>query len=419
MKETILLSKLIDMTKQDLIAHGIKKKTIQLYQCYGFNLISRKHNEANELFYSEKLALEVVRQIRAEYEAGLIPETKFRILRTIAERIHECYETGHVQWRHLPHWGIRKLSTPFEKCLNNYVDKRLRTGCSITTMRGQKPIIRHFLFFCEDRGYASLDQLSKDDIVEYINTVAKKYSRVGDVLSVIRTFSDYLTENKMISFDMKLLLQIPAPAHRKYSSGFTQAEADMIVSAPDRTTACGKRDFAIMILAKNTGLRSIDILGLKFSDVDWNRKELRIVQHKTDVPLTLPIEIPVCNAIADYILHGRPQSESQYIFLRARPPYNPLRSWSGHSIVRRNAIAAGIEWVSNKRNGMHSFRRGLGNWMLEAEIPLGTISEVLGHTSSDSTKPYLALQESYLGKCPLSLDGIPCLRKELTNEIYI
>ncbi len=82
-------------------------------------------------------------------------------------------------------------------------------------------------------------------------------------------------------------------------------------------------------------------------------------------------------------------------------------------------LQQGIEWIPNKRNGMHSFRRGLGNWMLEAEIPLGTISEVLGHTSSDSTKPYLALQESYLGKCPLSLDGIPCLRKELTNEIYI
>jgi len=107
--------------------------------------------------------------------------------------------------------------------------------------------------------------------------------------------------------------------------------------------------------------------------------------------LKIPPKIPVCNAIADYILHGRPQSESPYIFVRTRPPYNPLRSWSGHSIVRRNAIAAGIGWVSNKRNGMHSFRRGLGNWMLEAEIPLETISEVLGHTSSDSTKPYLAL----------------------------
>ncbi|MCC7571578.1 site-specific integrase [Candidatus Micrarchaeota archaeon] len=419
MKKTMLLSTLIDMTKKDLILYGIKKKTLQLYQCYGFNLIMRKHNEANELFYSEKLALELVLQTRAEYEAGLIPETKFRNLRTITERIQECYRSGHIQWHHLPHWGMRKLSPPFEKCLNNYIDKRLSSGCRITTMRGQKPVIRHFLFFCEDRGYNSLNQLSRDDIIEYLNTGAKKYSRVGDVLSAIRAFSDFLTENNMISFDMRLLLQIPAPVHRKYSSGFTLAEAEMIASAPDRTTECGKRDYAIIMLAKNTGLRSIDILGLKFSDVDWNRKELRIVQYKTDIHLTLPVEISVCNAIADYILHGRPQSDSQYIFLRVRPPYSPLRSWSGHSIVRRNAIAAGIEWIPNKRKGMHSFRRGLGNWMLEAEIPLETISEVLGHKSSDSSKPYLALQESHLGKCPISLYGIPCLRKELTNEIHI
>lgn len=392
---------------------------MQSYQCYGFNLITRKHCEENELFYSEKLTFKLVLQIRAEYKAGLIPKAKFKTLRTITQRIQECYETGHVQWCHLPRWGIRKLSPPFEKCLDSYFDKRVRSGCKITIIRAQKPIIRHFLFFCEDRGYDSLNQLSKSDIIDYINTAAKKYSRIGNVLSPMRVFSDYLTENKMIPFDMKLLLQIPYAAHRKYSPGFTKAEAEKIVSAPNRNTECGKRDYAIIMVAKTTGLRSIDILGLKFSDVDWNKKEIRIVQQKTDVRHTLPIEIPVCNAIADYILHGRPQSESQYLFLRTKPPYHPLKSWSGFSIVRRNAIAAGIKWGPNKRNGMHSFRRGLGNWLLEAEIPLGTISEVLGHTSSDSTKPYIALQESQLAKCPLSLDGIPCLRKELANEIRI
>lgn len=419
MKKTMLLSTLIDKTKKDLILHGIKKKTMQAYQCYGFNLITRKHNETNELYYSRELTMELVFQTRAEYETGLIPQRKFRNLRTITERLHECYEMGNVQWRHLPHWGMRELSYPFEKYLNNYVESRLSAGCKITTIRGLKPIIRYFLFFCEDRGRNSIEQLSRDDIIAYLNTDAKKYSRVSDALSVLRVFSDYLVKNKLISFDMRLLLQIPAPVHRKYLSGFTQDEAEMIVSAPDRTTECGKRDYAIIMLAKYTGLRSIDILGLKFSHVDWNRKELRIIQHKTDIPLTLPIEISVCNALADYILHGRPKSDSQNIFLRARPPYNPLKSQSGHSIVRRNAVLAGMEWTPNKRNGMHSFRRGLGSWMLEAEIPLETISEVLGHTNSDSTKPYLALHESHLSKCSLSLDGIPCLRRELTNEIHI
>jgi hypothetical protein len=44
--------------------------------------------------------------------------------------------------------------------------------------------------------------------------------------------------------------------------------------------------------------------------------------------------------------------------------------------------------------------------MLEAEIPLTTISQVLGHRSMDSAKPYLSVDEKNLRKCSLSLDGI-------------
>lgn len=415
----MLLSTLIEMTKQELVAHGLKQNTMYNYQYYGFNLITDKHAEKNELFYSEKLVLEVIHQTRAEYEAGLSSITKFSIVRTVAKRISEYYESSHVQFQYLPNWGTRKLSTGYEACFNDYIEKRLNNGYQITTLRGQKPIVRHFLFFCEDKGLDSLAQLTKEDIVEYLSALRTKYTRIGDVISVVRGFANYLIENNLITFDMRLLLQIPSPTHRRYSSGFTLAEAEMIAAAPDRATECGKRDYAIIMLAKNTGLRAIDILGLKFSDVDWNRKELRIIQHKTSIPLTLPLGNSVCNALADYILQSRPKSESPFVFLRTRPPYNPLKSWSGYSIVQRNAIAAGLEWDSTKRNGMHSFRRGLGHWMLEAEIPLEIISEVLGHSNSDSTKPYLALHISHLGKCPLNLDGIPCLRKELINEIQL
>jgi len=51
--------------------------------------------------------------------------------------------------------------------------------------------------------------------------------------------------------------------------------------------------------------------------------------------------------------------------------------------------------------------------MLEAEIPLDTIKEVLGHSDRNSTKPYISAHLSGLLNCAISLQGIQTTREEL------
>lgn len=41
----------------------------------------------------------------------------------------------------------------------------------------------------------------------------------------------------------------------------------------------------------------------------------------------------------------------------------------------------------------------MGTWMLEAGVPLPTISQVLGHRDLDSTKPYLSFNYEMLKEC--------------------
>ena len=127
----------------------------------------------------------------------------------------------------------------------------------------------------------------------------------------------------------------------------------------------------------------------------------------------MPINTEVCNALVDYILHSRPTSDFKHIFLKLKNPITPLRSWSGSAIVKRNAANARIYWDSKDHKGMHSFRRSLANQLLESETPLELISEILGHSNTDSSKPYLATHHSKLRMCALTLEGIPLLRGEL------
>ena len=168
------------------------------------------------------------------------------------------------------------------------------------------------------------------------------------------------------------------------------------------------------MLAMHTGLRGIDVLKLTFANIHWQKQEIHLTQSKTARELILPLPTSVLNALAEYILYARPESqEKSVIFLRIRKPYLPMKTWSAHSIVRRNAIRAGVHWSADERKGFHSLRRTIASWMLEAEVPLGMITEILGQKHVDSTRPYIAVHQPGLAECALDLQWIPMGREEL------
>jgi site-specific recombinase XerD len=95
-----------------------------------------------------------------------------------------------------------------------------------------------------------------------------------------RKFLSYLAGIELISINPEWNLVNPAPRHRKLLPCFSDQEADAIIDSVNRTTPVGKRDYAIQMIALWTGLRGVDILGLKRSDIDWNRKVIKVVQRK-------------------------------------------------------------------------------------------------------------------------------------------
>lgn len=160
----------------------------------------------------------------------------------------------------------------------------------------------------------------------------------------------------------------------------------------------GKRNFAMITLAVHTGLRQIDVLNLKLHNICWKESEIRIIQHKTRRQLILPLDQETGDALTDYILNARPQSDSDFVFLRSVAPYRNLKVGSciGSWMVQKYAALGGVTWEKSERKGFHSFRRSLGREMLINEVPLYTISEVLGHTNRNSSKQYMSIDMEHL-----------------------
>ena len=156
-----------------------------------------------------------------------------------------------------------------------------------------------------------------------------------------------------------------------------------------------------------TGMRSSDIAGLTFSDIDWEKEEIRIFQAKTGNELILPLTVSIGNAIYDYITMERPQSDSKRIFLCERTPCKPISAGTVGNAAGKLYGAASVRQGQQDRKGAHLFRHNLATSFSRHDIPHPVISATLGHVDPDSLDHYLFADISHLRDCAISIECYP------------
>lgn len=294
------------------------------------------------------------------------------------------------------------ISEQHGQCLDSYESYLKTKNLCPRTIYDRMDAAKNFLHYAEGNGIYHPMALTNQIVSEFIPIMGKaRKASLGEAAGNVRRFLQYLAGLGLVDEMVPEALSVHYSRPRKLHYGFTREEADSILSAVDRSTPMGKRDFAVLTLARETGLRAVDIRKLRLRDIRWEEAEIRIVQSKTQEPLTLPLMKNVGDAIADYILHARPESKSEHVFLTARRPYSPM-GYLG-DIVQKYARLSGVAGTTKAGLGPHSFRRGLGVELVEAGTPLSVTAEILGHSRQESTKKYIALDIANLIHCAMPM----------------
>jgi integrase len=414
MEEKLLVYNLAQHSVAALREFGLSEKTIRNYWRLGFTPILNHFNASGQALYSNAEVENFLKACRAMEERGEMSLGIYRIIRKCSSHLTEMAASGLLRHTKLSSRNFLPAGAVFEGYIADFSEYLLASGYCATTVRAQKPIVRHFLRYVEALGHTGISTLTRAEAISYLPILAESYTRVGDSLGILRSFGRFLLEKNLTYLDLTAAFSMKASLRKRHVTGFTRDEVEQIIGAVDRNTAVGKRDYAILLLASYTGLRAIDVLNIRFESIGWDSREVSVVQSKTKRPIVLPVEMSVLNAIADYILNGRPESGLAQVFLRHRFPYVQLKNTTGWAIVKRYAKRAGISWRKGECKGFHSFRRSIASWMLEAEVPVDTIRDVLGHNHRDSSKPYITVQQKLLSACALDLSGIKTSKEELS-----
>ncbi len=298
-------------------------------------------------------------------------------------------------------------SDNFNKAIKDYLTYLKSLSQANNTLRHKITNVSLFLEYAEHNCITNLKQIEKTTIYNYI----KLYDRYDHVLSYkdrnkldIKLFFNWAYNNKLSKYSGDMILP-KIVWHRKTNirTYYTKEEVTKLLNAIDIRTSKGKEDYLIISLICYLGLRISDVVNLKLNNIDFNGNTISIIQYKTDNKLTLPLIDKVKYPLLDYLKNVRPKVDSEYIFIINKEPYYQNTKLTLHNyMVRRYLIKAGID-INGRKAGFHSLRHSFSTMLLNEDVPLYTISTILGHSEIDTTMLYLDIDTSKLKELALEV----------------
>ena len=338
------------------------------------------------------------------------PNRRNALVKT-ARMMLEFQRTGRVTWQMMrPGSGP---SESFREVLEQFTAAAGRDVApgSARLLAGE---IRHFLAYLDRAGRDALGAVTVDDVRGFMAEMApRRPAGTGNVAWSLKRFFAFLNAAGLSDVRIDGLLAHAAPRRVRALPCFTRAETGRLLEGIETGTPCGKRDYAMVVLAVSTGLRCCDIIALRLEEIDWRRDEIRLVQAKTSRPLVLPLPPLAGNAVAEWILHGRPGCDAPEVFVRLQPPFVKLGNSAGSTLMRRRLARAGIDHAARDGKSFHALRRTTGTRLIESGAGLPLAAQILGHARIDSSRRYFALASEQLRQCCLPLESFACTREGL------
>ena len=294
----------------------------------------------------------------------------------------------------------------YKGLLDIFYKDYLAGGISARMYRRSQYQLKNFVLFLLRNNISKFEEVRYEHISTYIaSLVGYAPKTLSTELSCLRVFFRYAYLNEFIQIPLHEMLPRTCGVYRtKVPTVWTNDELKKIKNSIDLGNPSGKRDYAIILLIASTGLRSVDVIKMKLSDIDWEEKTIHILQSKTKNELMLPLADEVGWALIDYIKNARPVVSDETLFLQLCAPFTPLASSSAlYSMFTRRIAQAGIPVEKRDRIGMHSLRHSLANTLLQNNVEINTIADILGHSSPDVTLNYLRSSMELLSKCPLEV----------------
>jgi site-specific recombinase XerD len=279
---------------------------------------------------------------------------------------------------------------PFADAVPGFFDYLVEErGLRPASVLGYRHHLDRFEAYLRRIGVASIRELSPTILSAFVVERAGAglaRSTVSGSAGVLRVFLRYAHRQGILASDLSAAVGWPQ-VYRL--SGIPRSicweDVNRVLASVDRRTVAGRRDYAILLLLVTYGLRGREVAALTLDDIDWKRERLVVPERKAGHSTAFPLSVVVGEALVDYLRHGRPDTADRRVFFRAAAPRRPIGAAAVSSLARFYLLKAGVQVP---RPGSHTLRHSAVQRLVDADFPLKTIGDYVGHRSPRSTEVY-------------------------------
>jgi integrase/recombinase XerD len=266
---------------------------------------------------------------------------------------------------------------------------------SEATIKNRETYLGYFVTWCDERGLTRPSEITRAILERYQRYLYYYRKKDGHPLSFrsqhtrltsVRSFFSWLAKHHHILYNPASELDLPRLEKRLPKHVLTEREAEQVINQPDINETLGIRDRAILEVLYSTGMRRMEVIGLKLYDIDADRGTIIIRQGKGKKDRMVPVGERALAWIAKYLEDARPElaidPDDGTLFLTTyAEPFTKNRLTQ---LVRNYVEAADI----GKKGSCHLFRHTVATVMLENGADIRFIQQLLGHVSLDTTQIY-------------------------------
>lgn len=224
-------------------------------------------------------------------------------------------------------------------------------------------------------------------------------------LSAIKSFYKYLTvRTKQLQENPVADLEYPK-LRKSLPKYLTMSQASVLLQAVSGQNA--KRDYAILMLFLNCGIRRSELVGLNLSDVYEDR--IRVV-GKGNKERIVYFGSSCHKAIEAYMEERNKTVLTDNRALFGSRNGNRISVTAVHRLVEKALLKAGLDAT---QFSAHKLRHTAATMMLSGGVDVKTVQEVLGHENLNTTQIYTHIESTEL---KLAAEANPLSKLDFTKE---
>ena len=279
---------------------------------------------------------------------------------------------------------ISRKDFPAKEYFSEYMRWKYRRNCRPNTLRQAAGSLTQFLTFYRDKGKKYLEQMTREDIEAFIETLQDRGLTPNTVrtrLCAVYAFVRFLIEKKAVNHELlerRIKLKLPDRLPR----AIDPLDLKRLLSVIDKV-----RDRALVLLLLRTGMRIGELLNTKVHDVDLNSHRIliyeaeknhvgRVVYYSDDAKEALLSWLRVRNTFKENLFYGQGDK--------------PLSYEAARSMFNKYLEKAGLLYSGYT---LHCLRHTFATDLLNARMPLECLRVLLGHTSLEVTRIYARLAD--------------------------